>query len=382
MRQIEQLIDKYCPDGAERKKVKDVIISLKTGLNPRDNFILNDTDADCYYITGKEIQNNKIQVSKKTDLIKRDIVKLINKRAELHSGVLLFASTGTGTVGRMAIVDNYSEDWNVSETLYIITPKSCISLKFLMYILYSNTSVSQYTPKISKGSVPHLKVCDLLNVLIPLPSLEIQKRIVKDLDKLTGMIDNLETELALRRRQFVHYRNEQLSLDGVEGVEWKYLGDVCKIKNGKDYKNLGIGDIPVWGTGGIMCYVDKFAYNKPSVLLPRKGSIDKIYYTESPFWNVDTLFYTIINTSIILPKFLYYYLLTVNLVSLDTSKGNRPSLTQTVLNNIEIPLPSLEIQKRIVKDLDKFSSLVENIESELSLRQKQYEYYREQLLNF
>lgn len=166
-----------------------------------------------------------------------------------------------------------------------------------------------------------------------------------------------------------------------DGVEWKALGDVCKIKNGKDYKNLGTGDIPVWGTGGIMCYVDKFAYNKPSVLLPRKGSIDKIYYTESPFWNVDTLFYTIINTSIILPKFLYYYLLTVNLVSLDTSKGNRPSLTQTVLNNIEIPLPSLEIQKRIVEDLDKLTGMIDNLEKELDLRRKQYENYREKLLS-
>jgi type I restriction enzyme S subunit len=165
-----------------------------------------------------------------------------------------------------------------------------------------------------------------------------------------------------------------------DGVPMVALGEVCEIKNGKDYKHLSPGNIPVWGTGGIMTYVDQYAYNGPSVLLPRKGSIDKVYYSEGPVWTVDTLFYTIINESKIKPKYLYAVISMQDLRALDTSKGNRPSLTQTVLNQIQIPLPPLPIQKRIVEILDKFTSLVSSLDSEIALRQKQFEYYRELLL--
>ena len=167
-----------------------------------------------------------------------------------------------------------------------------------------------------------------------------------------------------------------------DGVPMVALGEVCDIKNGKDYKHLSPGNIPVWGTGGIMTYVDQYAYNGPSVLLPRKGSIDKVYYSEGPVWTVDTLFYTIINESKIKPKYLYAVISMQDLRALDTSKGNRPSLTQTVLNKIQIPLPPLPIQQRIVEILDKFTSLVSSLDSEIVLRQKQYEYYRNKLLSF
>ncbi|MGN0483999.1 MAG: hypothetical protein ACI4HI_10655 [Lachnospiraceae bacterium] len=62
------------------------------------------------------------------------------------------------------------------------------------------------------------------------------------------------------------------------GVEYKELQPILKIKNGSDYKAFGEGNVPVYGSGGIMAYVDRFAYDKPSVLIPRKGSIDKLYY--------------------------------------------------------------------------------------------------------
>ena len=76
------------------------------------------------------------------------------------------------------------------------------------------------------------------------------------------------------------------------GVKYRELKDILIIKNGKDYKNLTEGKYPVYGSGGIMTYVSSYVYDKPSVLIPRKGSIDKLYYVEEPFWNVDTIFYT------------------------------------------------------------------------------------------
>ena len=91
-----------------------------------------------------------------------------------------------------------------------------------------------------------------------------------------------------------------------DGVEYKTLGEIAKICNGSDYKGFEVGKVPVYGSGGIITHIDRYAYNKPSVLIPRKGSIDKLYYVDTPFWNVDTIFYTEINDTIIVPKFLFY----------------------------------------------------------------------------
>lgn len=169
-------------------------------------------------------------------------------------------------------------------------------------------------------------------------------------------------------------------LEGVE-VEWKALGEVVKIKNGKDWKKLKEGNIPVYGSGGIMCFVDKPSYDKVSVLIPRKGTITNIFYTEEPFWNVDTIFYTEINESQIIPKYLYYFMSNYDLISL-SNDSTRPSLTQTILNKIEIPIPPLHVQREIVRILDNFTELTAELTAELFARKKQYNYYRDQLLSF
>ena len=110
-----------------------------------------------------------------------------------------------------------------------------------------------------------------------------------------------------------------------EGVEFKRLGDIARIKNGKDHKSLDEGDFPVYGSGGVMRYVDTYAYDKPSVLIPRKGSLGNLFYVDVPFWNVDTIFYTEINESLALPKFLYYFLTTVGLGEMNQAGGGAES---------------------------------------------------------
>ncbi|WP_061256918.1 restriction endonuclease subunit S [Leptospira interrogans] len=175
-------------------------------------------------------------------------------------------------------------------------------------------------------------------------------------------------------------------------VEWCRLEKVVKIKHGKDWKDLNAGNIPVYGSGGIMGYVDQYSYDKPTVLIPRKGSITNIFFVETPFWNVDTIYYTEIDTSKVLPKYLYHYVKTIDLMALDTGSG-RPSLTQAILNQIPIPIPcpenpkkSLEVQREIVRILDAFTELTTELTaelaSELTARKKQYNYYRDQLLSF
>ena len=165
-----------------------------------------------------------------------------------------------------------------------------------------------------------------------------------------------------------------------DGVEYRKLEDVLKICNGSDYKKFGEGDIPVYGSGGIMTYIDTYVYDKPSVLIPRKGSLDKLYYVDVPFWTVDTIFYTKISEEV-LPKYVFYYLQSQHLEHLNKA-GGVPSLTQTILNKVLIPVPPLPIQNEIVKLLDNFTELTAELTAELLLRKKQYNFYRDSLLNF
>ncbi|EEY6249358.1 restriction endonuclease subunit S [Escherichia coli] len=176
-------------------------------------------------------------------------------------------------------------------------------------------------------------------------------------------------------------------LDGVE-VEWLPLSGLARIRNGKDHKSLSEGEFPVYGSGGIMRYVDTYAYNKPSVLIPRKGSLGNLFFVNVPFWTVDTIFYTEIDEAQIRPKYLYYFLTTVGLGEMNQA-GGVPSQTQSVLNKLKIPIPcpdnpekSLAIQSEIVRILDKFTELTAGLTAELSMRKKQYNYYRDQLLSF
>lgn len=281
-----------------------------------------------------------------------------------------------------------------SSAMKIITSKNeqDVLLKYVYYWL--NTLPNSLTD----GDHKRQWISNFSNKEIPIPPLETQQKIVKILDKFTKMEATLEAELALRKRQYRYYRDSLLDFDNQIGggiadgyqcrlkdVVWKTLGEVVNIKNGKDWKNLSSGDIPVYGSGGVMGYVDTFAYDKPSVLIPRKGSITNIFYVDFPFWNVDTIYYTEIDTSKLKPKFFYYFMRTIDLMALDTGSG-RPSLTQTILNKIKIPIPPLPEQEKIVAILDKFDTLTHSISEglphEIALRRKQYEYYREQLLAF
>ena len=166
-----------------------------------------------------------------------------------------------------------------------------------------------------------------------------------------------------------------------DGVKYKSLAEILKIRNGSDYKKFLEGNIPVYGSGGIIAYIDRFVYDKPSVLIPRKGSIDKLYYVDIPFWTVDTIFYTEINTKIAEPKFIYFSLKKQHLERLNTA-GGVPSLTQNVLNKVQIPLPPLEVQREIVRILDNFTELTAELTAELMVRKIQYSYYRSMLLSF
>lgn len=132
------------------------------------------------------------------------------------------------------------------------------------------------------------------------------------------------------------------------------LKDLLIIRNGKDHKEINSGDYPIFGSGGIMRFGNKYLYDKPSILLPRKGSLSNIQYCEQPFWTVDTLYYTEVDIKKANPYYLYSYLRLLDLSNLDSGTGV-PSMTFSSYYNIKVKLPDIHIQNRvakILKDID------------------------------
>ena len=125
------------------------------------------------------------------------------------------------------------------------------------------------------------------------------------------------------------------------------LQELIQIKNGKDYRDLQQGTIPVYGSGGVITYIDKYLYDGESVLLPRKGTLDNIMYVNKKFWTVDTMYWTIINQEKVLPKYLYYYLSLLNLSSRD-SGSTLPSMTFDSYYSLDIKIPPIELQQKVV----------------------------------
>ena len=142
--------------------------------------------------------------------------------------------------------------------------------------------------------------------------------------------------------------------------EWKEykLGDVLTIKYGKDHKQLADGDIPIYGSGGIMRYGERSLYDGSSILIPRKGSLNNVIYADKPFWTVDTMFWSIINDSIANPLFVYYSICKKDFASLNVGSAV-PSLTVPVIEDIDILLPPKATQDKVVSILKSLDDKIE-----------------------
>ena len=336
-----------------------------------------------------------------------------SKKYLLKEGDLLLARTGA-TYGKTLYFPNNEPAVYASFLIKIDLDNSVILNRYYWHFSKSNLYWKQADKYVSKAGQQQFNTNAVSRVIVPVPSIEVQERIVKVLDNFDEICSDLKiglpAEMEKRQQQYEYYRDKLLTFDTksatifrqtdrqtdrqtglirllqyVYGFAFVELESVLRIRNGKDYKHLGSGDIPVYGSGGIMAQVNTCIYDKPTVLIPRKGSIDKLYYTEKPFWNVDTIFYTEIDENFTIAKYIYYCLQKEHLEDYNTA-GGVPSLTQTVLNKIVIPLPTLEKQKEIVDILDRFDNLCNDISkglpAEIEARQKQYEFYRDKLLNF
>ena len=161
------------------------------------------------------------------------------------------------------------------------------------------------------------------------------------------------------------------------------LKELLTIKNGKDHKKLDNGSYPVYGSGGYMRSVDSFLYDDTSILLPRKGTLSNIQFISgTPFWTVDTIYYTILNENLYDPYYLYLYLNSLDLSGYD-SGASIPSMTSKTYYSLNVVLPEKRIQTKvanIIRDYDKF---IENNNKRIRLLEQMAEnLYKEWFIRF
>ena len=161
------------------------------------------------------------------------------------------------------------------------------------------------------------------------------------------------------------------------------LKELLTIKNGKDHKKLAEGDYPVYGSGGYMRSVNSFLYDRTSILLPRKGTLNNIQYVSGiPFWTVDTIYYTVLNENLYDPYYLFLYLNALDLSGYD-SGASIPSMTSKTYYSLNVELLEKKIQAKVANIIRAYDNLVENNNKRIKLLEQMAEnLYKEWFVRF
>lgn len=212
---------------------------------------------------------------------------------------------------------------------------------FLKYYFQSDKGQYALDSRASGTTVFGIKAAVLRKLTVEIPILPEQIAIAEVLSSLDDKIDLLhrqnKTLESMAETLFRQWFVEEAKEDWKDGI----LGDLINVKYGKDHKKLNSGTIPVFGSGGIMRYVDTALYESESVLIPRKGTLNNVIYVDEPFWSVDTMFYTEMKKPNI-AKFIFHFVNQYDLANMNVGSAV-PSMTTKVLNNMPISIPPQEV---------------------------------------
>ncbi len=369
MNKIDELVREMCPDGVEYKELGEICIITSGGDIPKENYSVTKTEN----FTVPIISNG---VGEKALYGYTDIPKITETAVTISA---------RGTIGYAEYRD-YSY-YPVVRLLSIIPyDKNELNCKYLYYCLQDK----KYNVPIT--GIPQLTIPMIKNILIPLPPLEIQERIVNILDKFTDLTkelnDKLKKELDLRKKQYEYYRDYLLTFECT--IDRIRIKDVADISRGKRLVKSDLsenGEYAVYQNAlSPMGYYNSKNRNGGSVYLIGAGAAGSIGFSENDFWAADDC-YTFECNEKITQKFLFYVLLNnQSLINSKVRKASIPRISRESIENIEIPLPSLDLQNRLVEVLDNFESICSNLNiilpADMEARQKQYEYYRDALLTY
>jgi len=381
MSRLEGLIQTFCPDGVEHRKLAE-LADIGTGNSNRVD--ANDDGKYPFFVRSKQVMR-----SNKYDFDEEAIV-----------------IPGEGGIGE--IFHYICGKYDLHQRAYRISFRdSRVNTRFAYYYMRSNFK-KFITMKAVTATVISIRMPMIASFLLPIPPLPVQEEIVRILDTFSGVVAELEQKLnaeqAARVRQYEHYRNELLSFDSNSKTHQGYglvkIKDIARRNHGTSItanrmKELHKenGPVRVFAGGSTLADVDysdiplKDIINETSVIVKSRGYIGFEYY-EKPFSHKNE-FWSYTFSKDCNTKFFYYYLLTKTDYFQQKARASSvklPQLTVSDTDNFLVPLPPLEIQEQIVSILDRFDTLVNDLKSglpaEIALRRKQYEYYRDKLLTF
>lgn len=400
MSKIEQLIQELCPGGVKYSKLRDIgkVCMCKRIMKEQTS---SSGDVPFYKI-GTFGGNADAFISQ--DLF--DTYK--GKYSYPQKGDVLISAAGT--IGRTIVFDGEPAYFQDSNIVWLKHDGSKVLNSYLRYCYSLNPwAVS------TGGTVARLYNDNILNAIIPLPSLPIQQEIVRILDTFTEAQANLEQELELRKKQYEYYldklygsnKDEIEKLGESDGISIMTLSDLGTLTRGKrfvrdDVKESGqpcihYGDMyTYYGTKAYQArtfldrdFPKKMRYAKPGdVVIVGAGENDTdigvglAWFGDEPAVVHDACYILEHNQN---PMYISYYLRSGGYhqqIRKHVSDGKICSISADGIGKSIIAIPSKECQQEIVSILDKFESVIQTLEEELALRKKQYEYYREKLLTF
>jgi type I restriction enzyme S subunit len=381
MSKIDELIAELCPGGVEYKKIKEVYTRLKgTPITAGKMREIQSTGGDIKIFAGGRTV---------IDAFEQDIPGANVTRVP----AVLVQSRG--------VIDAvfYEKPFTFKNEMWAYTANEKISVKYLYYVLKNNIGYFRDTAS-SMGSLPQISLKVTEDFKMPVPPLKVQRIIVATLDTFTEIESKLEAELEARKKQYEFYRKQLLTFD--EGVVRKQLGEMGKVSMCKRImkdQTKSTGDIPFYkiGTFGkrpnayisqdiYHAYRNKFSFpKKGDVLISASGTIGRtvVYDGEPAYFQDSNIIWLDNDEKQVTNKFLLHL---YEIVTWQTEGGTIKRLYNDNFKKVEIPVPPIEEQNRIVSVLDKFEKLTtdisEGLPAELNVRRKQYEYYRNKLLTF
>lgn len=385
---ILDIINENCPDGVEYKKLGTIgkFYGGITGKSKKDF-----SNGNAKFITYKNVYDNNAINFNVTDKVK--IGKDECQNTLQYCDVCFTGSSETpDECGLSSVVTEIPKEnmyLNSFCFFFRFNDTSNVNPLYLKH-LFRSQNLREQINKTAQGVIRfNVSKKRMENVIIPLPPLTIQTEIAKILDQFEELEKELEKELKMRIDQYEYYRNMLLSFD--DNVEKKKLKDISDITIGEFIRKDKQQDTgyPVYN-GGIdnTGFYNDFNKNGTYILISARGAnAGYVNRFQGKYWAGNSCYSISVINQNINWKYVYYYLKKYQIDLMDNqTKGGIPSISKKQVEDIEIPIPSIEVQKSIVETLDQFdelcTSLTNGIPAEIEMRKEQYEYYRNLLLNF
>lgn len=307
---------------------------------------------------GFDLPNSKLAPGKYPVVYSNGIINHHNEYKAKGPGVITGRS---GTIGNVHYVEeNY---WPHNTSLWVTEFKGNDPL--FIYYLYSSIKLSRFG---SGSGVPTLNRNDVHDFTVAIPKPTEQTAIATALHDADALINSLERLIA-KKRHIKHGAMQEL-LKPKAGWEVKTLGEVLKVRHGKSQKDVrdDNGVYPILASGGVIGQAKRFLYDKPSVLIGRKGTIDQPQFMSTPFWSVDTLFYTEVFEGYD-AKFIFYMFNLIDWYSYNEASGV-PSLNAKTIEMIERGFP------KTISEQIRIAQILSDIDAEIDALERQLAKYR------